>query len=83
LTVTVTCPELSGRSIKARLADLSVHGLSLILSRELPLGSRVKVEWGQTNFVGELVYCETYGREYLAGLKVDDPVYATLRNPSQ
>jgi len=79
----VTCPELSGRSIKARLADLSVHGLSLILSRELPLGSHVRVEWGQTTFVGELIYCETYGQEYLIGLKVADPVYATTRNPSQ
>jgi hypothetical protein len=53
------------------------------MGRELPLGSRVKVEWGKTTFLGELIYCETYGQEYLIGLKVDDPVYATTRNPSQ
>jgi hypothetical protein len=77
----VTCPELSGRSITARLADLSVHGLSLILGKALPLGSRVTVVWGQANFVGELIYCESYGQEYLIGLKVDDPVYATSKPP--
>jgi hypothetical protein len=65
--------------IKARLADLSVHGMSIIVSKELTIGSRVKVEWGSATFMGELVYCQAHGQEFLAGLKVEDPVYATTR----
>jgi len=81
LTAQVTCPELPGSSIKARLADLSIHGLSVILNRELPLGSLVRVEWGQAIFEGELVYCTKHGQEFLIGLKIDDPVYPTTKTP--
>jgi hypothetical protein len=66
--------------MRARMADLSVHGLSLILNKKLHVGSHVKVEWGCLNFMGETIYCESYGREFLAGLKVDDSVYETARN---
>jgi hypothetical protein len=79
LTVKVTCPELPDQNVRARLADLSVHGLSLILKDKLPVGSSVKVEWGETVFVGELIYCQPHGREFLAGLKVDDSVYETAK----
>ena len=80
LTVVVTSIENSGECIKARMADLSVHGLSLILNKKLHVGSSVKVEWGCLTFTGETIYCETYGKEFLAGLKVEDPVYETARN---
>jgi hypothetical protein len=80
LTVLVTSAEIPGESIRARLADLSVHGLSLILNKKLHVGSLVKVEWGCLNFTGETIYCENYGEEFLAGLKVDDSVYETARN---
>jgi hypothetical protein len=79
LTVTITCPDLPGHTTKARLSDLSVHGLSLILKVELPVGSMVKVEWGNATFIGELVYCQPQGKEFLAGLKVDDSVYETAK----
>lgn len=79
LTVKVTCPDLPGSSSSARLADLSAHGLSLILNRELNVGSSVRVEWGSCTFVGESVYCRPHGREFIVGLKVDDPVYDTAR----
>jgi hypothetical protein len=79
LTVSVTCPDLPGCTSKARLADLSVHGLSIILTEELPIGSLVRVEWGSVNFMGELIYCQSHGEEFLAGLKVDDPVYETMK----
>jgi len=72
----VTCSELAGTSLKARIADLSTHGLSIIINRELPLGVQVKVEWGQEAFEGELVYCKSYGKEFLVGWKIEDPVYA-------
>lgn len=79
LTVNVSCADLPNGSCRARLADLSVHGLSLILKEKLPSTSLVKVEWGTVTFMGEIVYCQPHGREFLVGLKVEDPVYETAR----
>src|SRR5512135_883044 len=79
LTVRVSCPDLPCGSCNARLADLSVHGLSLILKEKLPPASLVEVEWGTVRFKGELVYCRPHGQEFLAGLKVEDSVYETAR----
>jgi hypothetical protein len=79
LTAKVSCEDCLLNENKARLADLSVHGLSLILKEKLPIGAIVKVEWGDAIFEGELVYCQPHGQEFLAGLKVEDPVYETAR----
>ena len=79
LTVKVSCADFHIGNGKARLADLSVHGLSLIIEEKLPSASEVKVEWGTVTFMGELVYCQPHGHEFLIGLKVDDPVYETAR----
>jgi hypothetical protein len=79
LTVNVICSDLPGGSIKARLANLSVHGLSLILSKKLHVGSMARVEWGSDAFVGEVVYCQSHGKEILVGLKVEDSVYETAK----
>jgi hypothetical protein len=53
--------------------------LSLILDKKLHVGSMVKVEWASATFVGELVYCQPHGKEFLIGLKVDDAVYETAK----
>jgi hypothetical protein len=79
LTVNVMCSDLPGGTTKARLANLSVHGLSLILDKKLHVGSLVRVEWGSDTFVGEVVYCQTHGKEILVGLKVEDSVYETAK----
>jgi hypothetical protein len=79
LTVEVSSADLPGQNAKARLADLSVHGLSLILPDKLPVGSSIKVQWGDAAFMGEIVYCRVHGREFVAGLKVEDPVYETSK----
>ena len=79
LTANVTCNDLSDSSAKARLANISVHGLSLILNKKLSVGSLAKVEWGSVTFVGEVVYCKPHGKEVIVGLKVDDPVYETAK----
>ena len=79
LTVNVTCPDLPNSNATARLANLSVHGLSLILNKKLSVGSLAKVEWGTVTFMGEVVYCKPHGKEVLVGLKVDDPVYETAK----
>jgi hypothetical protein len=75
MTVHVISLDSPGTLFKGRLADLSAHGLSLILDRELPSGSGIRVEWGDTALVCESVYCQPRGREFLVGLKVNDPVY--------
>ncbi|HTY64550.1 MAG TPA: PilZ domain-containing protein [Acidobacteriota bacterium] len=79
LTVSVTCSDLPDSSVKARLANLSVHGLSLIMGKKLHVGSLAKVEWGTVTFMGEVVYCKPHGNEVIVGLKVDDPVYETAK----
>jgi hypothetical protein len=79
LTVNVTSADLPGQYAKARLADLSVHGLSLILNDKLPVGSLIKVQWGSADFVGEIIHCRAHGREFLVGLKVEASVYETSK----
>jgi hypothetical protein len=79
LTANVICSDLPGSNAKARLANLSVHGLSLILNKTLNVGSQAKVEWGTVTFMGEVVYCRQHGKEIIVGLKVDDPVYETAK----
>jgi hypothetical protein len=79
----VTCLEDPGTSMDGRLANLSAHGLSLIIPGELPAGASVKVQWGNTDFVGQLLYCEPYGNEYRAGLQVDDPIYDSTPSPAR
>ena len=79
LSVIVTCPDLPDQAAKGRLADLSVHGLSLILKDELKVGTLLRVEWGNTDFTGELIYCRPHGQEFLIGLRVEDSVYETAR----
>jgi hypothetical protein len=79
LTVQITCLDLPDYTSKARLADLSVHGLSLILNEELHVGATVKVEWGSLAFIGESIYCNPHGQGFLVGLRVEDPVYETAK----
>jgi hypothetical protein len=79
LTAVVTCSDSPGTPVKARLADLSVHGLSLIVGKEMSVGSAAKVQWGDVTFVGELIYCRSHGKEFLVGLKVEEPVYETAK----
>ena len=79
LTVNVMCSDLPGGSARARLANLSVHGLSLILDKRMHIGSLARVEWGTVTFVGEVVYCKPHGKEIAVGLKVEDSVYETAK----
>ena len=79
MIATITGIDEPAISLKGRLANLSAHGLSLILPRDIPTGITVKVEWGKSQVQGRLVYCQLYGNEYRAGLQVEDPIYdATL-----
>ena len=80
MTARVTLLDSPDISLMGRLANLSAHGLSLILDRELPAGTSVKVQWGTAEFSGEVIYCRHNGHEFLSGLRVEDPVYDTARS---
>jgi hypothetical protein len=75
ISVLATCITDSTPPLKGRLANLSAHGLSVILKSELSAGTLLKVEWGSTEFVGEIIYCKPYGSEFLLGLNVETPIY--------
>ncbi len=78
MSVLVTCLKSPSATLKGRLVNLSAHGLSVIVDRELPEGS-FKIQWGTCEFVGELIYCESHGTEFLAGMEVESPVYDTSK----
>ena len=75
MIATITGVDEPGISMKGRLANLSAHGLSLIVPKNLFSGSTVKVEWGTSRVVGRIVYCQSYGNEFRTGLQVEDPIY--------
>jgi hypothetical protein len=60
-----------------KLADFSANGVRLILDRKIPLGSIVKVEWGGTLLLGEVVYCQVQDAEFSVGLELEDAIYDT------
>jgi hypothetical protein len=80
ISVVVTRLTDSTPSLKGRLANLSAHGLSIILNCELPIGILLKIEWGNTEFVGELIHCQPYGSEFMLGVNVENPVYDTKKS---
>lgn len=75
MIATVTGVDEFDISMKGRLANLSAHGISLILQDTIPSGITVKVEWGTSHVIGRLKYCKPYGNEYRAGIEVRDPIY--------
>ena len=85
MRVKVTCLDPPNCSVIARLADLSKCGIGIVLDCDLGLllgdellpGTVVKVEWDRTVLLGELIYCRPFGKEFLAGLEVEDAIYDT------
>ncbi len=75
MIATITSVDDPDISMKGRLQNLSAHGLSLIVPGEIPTGIIVKVEWGTFHVQGQLLYCQPYGKEYRAGLEVEDSIY--------
>ncbi len=75
--VTVTNLEQPDVHLKAHLANFSAKGTRLLLDRRLKPGTMVKVEWGTTILLGEIIYCEPEGAPYAAGLELEDVLYET------
>ncbi len=61
--------------VAGRLANFSASGIRLMLERELSLGTMVKVEWGGTILLGEIIYCSPQGAEFAVGLQLEDALY--------
>jgi len=75
--VTVTNLGAACSSVAATIVNFSARGLRLCLCEELPVGSLVKVEWGTTLLLGQIIYCKPEGEAYSAGMELEEAVYDT------
>jgi hypothetical protein len=75
--VTVSNLEHMGASLTGRLANFSAYGVRLIMDKKLSPGTMVKVEWGNTMLLGEIIYCNAEGAEFAVGLELEDALYET------
>ena len=60
-----------------RITNSSTRGIGLRIDRLVPLGSAVKVEWGQTLLLGEVRYCRPEGDGFTIGLDLEHALYHT------
>jgi hypothetical protein len=54
----------------AQIADISGHGMALLLPSPVPPGSAIKIEFGDALVLGEISYCTPRDGGYRAGLVV-------------
>ncbi len=75
--VTVTNLEQPGMPLLGRLVNFSANGTRMLLTSEVQPGTMVKVEWGGTILLGEIIYCTPLGTEFAVGLELEDALYET------
>ncbi len=75
--VTITDLEQPDILMHGHLANFSAKGIRLTLQLFLKPGTMVKVEWGGTILLGEIMYCTPQGAEFAAGLELEDALYET------
>ncbi len=75
--VAVTNLEQPGTPVAGRLTNFSANGTRILLGRELRPGTMVKVEWGGTVLLGEIIYCTPEGKDFALGLQLEDALYET------
>ncbi len=73
--VRVLCLEQSNEAFAGRLKNFSSYGVRLNCPKSLSAGSLIKVEWGEAILLGEVVYCQSQGDEFVAGVEVEEIVY--------
>ena len=73
--VTVKNLENPGMPLLGRLVNFSAKGTRLILEGGIDPGTMVKVEWGGTVLLGEIIYCWAEGSEFAVGLELEDVLY--------
>ncbi|MGA2262813.1 MAG: PilZ domain-containing protein [Acidobacteriota bacterium] len=73
--VTVTNLNRAGMPMLGHLVNFSAIGTRLILDQQIPPGTMVKIEWGGTILLGEIIYCFQQGKEFAVGLELEDALY--------
>ncbi len=73
--VTVTNLDRAGMPLLGHLVNFSATGTRLILDQEIRPGAMVKIEWGGTILLGEIIYCFQQGKEFAVGLELEDALY--------
>jgi hypothetical protein len=73
--VTVTNLDLPAYGLVGRIANFSANGTRLILAQAMARGTMVKVEWGTTILLGEIIYCLPEGSEFAVGLKLEEALF--------
>jgi hypothetical protein len=73
--VTITNLDHPGSPIAGRIENFSANGTRLIVQTELNRGTMVKVEWGTTILLGEIIYSSSKGAEFAVGLELEDALY--------
>jgi hypothetical protein len=75
--VSVTNLEQPGMPLFGRLVNFSENGTRMMLTCQVQPGTMVKVEWGGTILLGEIIYCKQQGTEFAVGLELEDALYET------
>ncbi len=73
--VRIICLEQPKDAFAGRLKNFSPYGAGLACPKSLSAGSLIKVEWGEAILLGEVIYCQSQGKEFVAGLNVEEIVY--------
>ena len=73
--VRIICLTQPRDTFAGRLENISPFGVRLACPRNLPVGSLIKVELDEAILLGEVIYCQSQGQEYLTGLEVEEIVY--------
>jgi hypothetical protein len=60
-----------------RITNTSMRGIGLLADQPAPIGSAVKVEWGETLLLGEVCHCRLEGAGYAIGLELEHALYHT------
>jgi hypothetical protein len=81
--VRVTNLGIPGEPVAGKIVNFSARGLRLLLMDEIAVGAVIKVEWGRTLLLGQVVYCEPEGKDFAAGMELEEAVYDTQMFASQ
>jgi hypothetical protein len=75
--VTVTLLGEVETALRGKVVNLSGKGVCLLSGQELPSGSALKIELGDTLVLGEVAYCRRQENVYYAGIELNQALYHT------
>lgn len=62
-------------AVAAQLVNFSATGASIIVAREVRLGTALRIEWGSTLLFGTVIHCTPQGRDFSLGVELEDARY--------